>query len=218
VVPALTDVFHILEEETKIESEYVTEINSCGYWVDLKFYSELGYTALDELYDAVPWLHNKIKYFLTDPTMPIETNEKEKRNDDDFDYLQSPVMDRFSVHMHRVSDKFGYKSMQRQNSNATINFPLINCDERSVTSWYKLLEGEPFENGFISRVEDCEFELLETTSLHTGQPNILRTDRWHDIINHTGKKRVIANWDFWHYVLWDDIPDIIEPYTKDGNL
>jgi hypothetical protein len=120
---------------------------------------------------------------------------------DDKDY-GAEFLDHYSIHMHRVEG-----AMAMNNTNATINFPLLNCDEGSTTTWYKLKDGQVIDTGYLSRTDKAD--VIQQAHLKDRECNLMRMDRWHSVHNNTGERRVIANWDFHHFVPWDDAIEIL---------
>lgn len=174
----------------------VHPLNYCGYVVQLPYFTSRGYTNMQKLFDSIPWLKPRIIFYETDPNLKIS-----EAVGDDKDY-GAEFLDRYSVHMHRVE-----RAMAVNNTNATINFPLLNCNEGSTTKWYKLAEGPVLDTGYLSRTDDAT--VIEEANLKDRQCNLMRMDRWHSVENNTGQRRVIANWDFHHFVPWDDAVELL---------
>lgn len=110
---------------------------------------------------------------------------------------------------------------------ATINFPLINCDERTVTSWYRIRSGVPSYiintggeiNSSIAanktpETEGCELERVDRVSFMNNQPHLFRTSRWHEVSNLSGSERVTCSLFFKPPMIYDDIVD----HLKERNI
>ena len=187
-----------ISREIDETSEFVHKLNYCGHVVKLQYFLNLGYKNIEDFFGSISWLKPRIIFYETDPNIKISEVEG-----DDKEY-GAEFLDHYSIHLHRVENAIAIN-----NTNATINFPLLNCNEDSTTSWYKLKDGQILDTGYLSRTEDSSVELIEETNLKDRQCNLMRMDRWHSVKNNTGKRRVIANWDFHHYVPWDDAVELL---------
>jgi len=199
----LSDVFVELNNEylTKglnTESKFVRSLNYCGFIVQLEYFLQNNCKAIGKLSETIPWLSQRIIFYETDPNLKIS-----EAVGDDRDY-GAEYLDKYSVHLHRVENAIAVN-----NTNATLNFPLLNCNEQSVTTWYKMTKGTAVDMGYLSRTDECNVEIIQETSLYDGQCSLMRLDRWHSVKNNSGKRRVIANWDFKYFVPWDDAVDIL---------
>ena len=101
---------------------------------------------------------------------------------------------------------------------ASINFPLINCDNNTKTKWYRVLSGDPNFvinkggeiNSFIAanktpQASHCKLECVEEVSFYNDEPHLFRTSKWHEVINNSNKERVICSLLFKPPMIYDDI-------------
>jgi hypothetical protein len=93
-----------------------------------------------------------------------------------------------------------------ENNVASINWPILGCDEASPTQWYrvdhpkyKILDG----SHFLENTEDA-IELHSEAMLTRLQvPYLFRSDLWHRGFNTTNGIRVILKWEL-QRPNWDD--------------
>lgn len=101
---------------------------------------------------------------------------------------------------------------------AVVNFPLINCNDNTTTKWYRVKSGVPNFvvnkggeiNSYIAanktpQASHCELECVEEVSFYNNEPHLFRTSRWHEVINSSGKERVICSLLFKPPMIYDDI-------------
>lgn len=185
-----------IDSEIDKTDKNVIPLNYCGYTIKLEYFTDRNYSSVEKMFNEIPWLKPRIIFYETDPNLKISD-----ANGDDKEY-GSEFLDQYSIHLHRIED-----AIAMMNTNATINFPLLNCNEGSITKWYKLKQGSVIDTGYLSRTDHAE--VVEEASLRDRQCNLMRMDRWHSVNNYTGQRRVIANWDFSHYVTWDDAVELL---------
>lgn len=97
---------------------------------------------------------------------------------------------------------------------ASLTFPMINCNQKTTTSWYR--NPGPLMRKFTKRDKIAEVlvgndeNLPEVcnTILRNRQTIIIRTERYHSVRNTSGEKRVIASWYFKPDLSWEDIGKI----------
>lgn len=85
------------------------------------------------------------------------------------------------------------------NSNcASINWPLLNCDEASPTEWYsceeprtRIIEG----SYFLENVEDARVVHREAMLSKGNFPYLFRSDVWHRGYSNSSGVRVILKWE-----------------------
>lgn len=80
-----------------------------------------------------------------------------------------------------------------------IIFPLINCDENTVTRWYELTEGEITEEKtnayFINEKKSFKVKTLYETSFRNHEPVKIRVDVLHNVETKLkNKTRLMAGW------------------------
>ena len=80
-----------------------------------------------------------------------------------------------------------------------IIFPLINCDENTVTRWYELTEGEITEEKtnayFINEKKSFKVKKLYETSFRNHEPVKIRVDVLHNVETKLkNKTRLMAGW------------------------
>lgn len=101
---------------------------------------------------------------------------------------------------------------------AVINFPLINCNDKTKTQWFKVKSGVPEfvinKGGEINsliaanktpQAVNCELECIEEKCFYDNQPHLFRTSRWHEVKNESGKERVICSLLFKPPMVYEDI-------------
>lgn len=101
---------------------------------------------------------------------------------------------------------------------AVVNFPLINCNEQTKTKWYRVIDGVPDfvtnKGGQINsniaanktpQASNCVLECVEEVSFTNNKPHLFRTSRWHEVVNYSGKERVICSLLFKPPMIYDDI-------------
>lgn len=213
-------MFYYLEDNN-INDDRVLNMNYCGYIVKLDFFNELQLNDVINFHKGIPFLKEAIVYFKTDPNLKLSSINTEglkiKNNNlnlnDEIEFsTESNVLDRFSKHLHKLNGTS--KEITHNNTCGAINFPLINCNKDTVTSWYRLISGSPQVKDYLSRGDNCKFELIESTCLYDNQPNIIRTEQWHNVLNKSNKMRVIANIDFRWHMTWDDIKYSMSDYIQ----
>lgn len=76
-----------------------------------------------------------------------------------------------------------------------INYPLINCNDNTITRWWKVKSGTPKEiynmNTWKMSCEDCKMEVIEEVSFKTGEVHLFNVSQWHSVENKTGERRVL---------------------------
>lgn len=195
---AWRDLHHAyIDEGLDLDDSRVIPLNYCGHVVKLDYFLDRGYRGIEEMNNDVPWLKPRIIFYETDPNLKISDAVG-----DDKEY-GAEFLDHYSVHMHRIEN-----SIAIHNTNATVNFPLLNCNEGSTTTWYKLTDGIISQTDYLTRTDETSVEVIEEAHLRDRECSLMRMDRWHSVRNETGKRRVIANWDFCHYVPWDDAVEL----------
>jgi len=202
---SVKEVFHIVE--SGYNSEFITNLNYCGYIVHINLYEKLGYHDVVEFHNSIPFLKEVIIYYKTDPNLKLE-----KINDTESKYSDAIYFDRYSTHLHKVNHND--KAIARNNTCGSINLPLINCNKNSTTYFYRLKSGQPQVKDYLTRGDDCEFEVIEKNYLSNNCANLIRTEQWHSITNKTNSLRVVANIDFRWHVTWDDIQYIMSDYIQ----
>lgn len=101
---------------------------------------------------------------------------------------------------------------------ASLNFPLLNCDKETSTKWYRVKSGIPFfvtnKGGKINSLiaanktpeaAHCELECIDEIYFENDQPHLFKTSRWHELINNSGKERVICSLLFKPPMVYEDI-------------
>lgn len=86
---------------------------------------------------------------------------------------------------------------------ASINWPILNCDERSPSTWYKCKTEVRFKNDLykdsylVDNVEDLEEVHTEAMLTSTGMPCLFRSDVIHKGFNNMpkGETRTIIKWE-----------------------
>jgi hypothetical protein len=189
LVPSFIKLYEQIEQipDNEYKLGYVQKFDRIGYMVFPRFLKEHNYNDILEFKERIPQLASVVRLLHTEP------------------YLQLPEFDgayfkRFGVHKD-CGKKF--------KPSTSINWPLINCNSSSVTSWYKLESGEPHETDVYIDADHCEVTQIESTSLIDGEPVLFRVDEWHAIDNYTPDKRVIAGWHFDEKYSWDDACEIM---------
>ena len=189
----LTDTFislynNILEyPQDKMRKGIVKPLPRIGYMVYEKYLKENGYDDILDISAHVKELLPVVRLLHTEPYLELP----------EFDYAK---FTRFGIHKD---------SGANFNPSASINWPLINCDENSITKWYNITSGEPIVGPVYTDADHCEVEEVESTSLINNQPVLFRVDQFHSVDNYTEKKRVIAAWHFKEEVSWDRAVDIM---------
>lgn len=138
--------------------------------------------------DDCPYIHNVFRYLFT----------SEKYN--------KPTL---PVHMDTCTDGI---------IPAVINFPIINCNEKTKTQWFRVKNGVPFfvtnKGGEINsliaanktpQAVDCELECIEEHCFYNDEPHLFRTSRWHEVRNKSGEERVMCSLLFKPPMIYEDI-------------
>lgn len=97
-----------------------------------------------------------------------------------------------------------------------INFPILNCDDNSTTSWWKIVSGEPERvlnaggqkegsANYTYNCKNCELELEESVSFQNDQVHLFNTSNWHSVDNNSGKTRMVFSFLFRSDLKWEDI-------------
>ena len=97
--------------------------------------------------------------------------------------------DRWRIHKDRILGKPHHQA---------IIFPLINCDENTVTKWYDLIEGEQIEESYAYAIDEnkpYKVRKLYETSFKNYEPVKIKVDVFHNVETKLkNKTRVIAGW------------------------
>lgn len=101
---------------------------------------------------------------------------------------------------------------------AALNFPLDNCDDRTKTTWYRIVNGEPvllknsggkinsaISSNYTPDASDCELEVVDEVCFQNNQPHLFKTSKWHEVNNTTDDLRLTAHLLFSPPMLWEDI-------------
>jgi len=97
-----------------------------------------------------------------------------------------------------------------------INFPILNCDNNSTTSWWKIVNGEPEKvlnaggeksgsANYTYNCKNCEIELEESISFQNDQVHLFNTSQWHSVDNNSRKTRMVFSFLFKSGLTWEEI-------------
>lgn len=97
-----------------------------------------------------------------------------------------------------------------------INFPIINCDNNSITRWWKITKGEPNKvlnaggsvegsANYTYNCDNCELEMIDEVSFQNDEVHLFNTSQWHSVDNDSGKPRIVFSFLFKSNFKWEDI-------------
>lgn len=72
-------------------------------------------------------------------------------------------------------------------------FPLINCNEKTVTTWHELIIGDIYEKSNAIFVKEPYLtKIIHQESFIDNTPIIINVSEWHSADNYSNEKRVMA--------------------------
>lgn len=175
--------------ERDYKKGYLTKMSRIGYMVFPYFLKKHQYIKLLEFQKQHFHLSPVIRFLHTKPHLNLPEFENKPFN-------------RFGIHID--SDE------NSSTPSSSLNWPLINCNNKSTIYWHKLVSGQPKTAYNYTDADHCETRVIDQAVLYNGQPALIRVNRWHSVENNTQKKRVLAAIHFKHYMIWEDAVD----YTK----
>jgi hypothetical protein len=95
---------------------------------------------------------------------------------------------------------------------ANLVFPLLNCNEKTQTSWHKIRYQE--EELLKTNMAHVLFDKLDTgiihsTSLRTNQTVLFNSSEFHSVQNNSGFLRVVAAWPSKETASWDSLINLL---------
>ena len=109
-------------------------------------------------------------------------------------------------------------------STALINFPLVNCDERTTIGFHILTPEEESNThlcdlGGVYLTNDRWYKEPDfTISSYDNKPFILNAQQWHSVDNQTKARRIVAGWYFTRDTVWEDLLESIREVRKNAQL
>ncbi len=93
-----------------------------------------------------------------------------------------------NIHIDKVDGEQAY---------ASIIFPLINANNKTITSWYNLKKGKLKEASNAIGIDKSipyEVESVYNTSFLDNVPVLCRVNQLHNVSNQTNKDRIVVAW------------------------
>lgn len=109
-------------------------------------------------------------------------------------------------------------------STALINFPLVNCDERTTIGFHVLTDEEEAnthlcELGGVYLTNDRWYKEPDIKiSSYDNKPYILNAHQWHSVDNQAKAKRIVAGWYFTRNAVWENLLREIREARKNVQL
>ncbi len=117
----------------------------------------------------------------------------------------SKKLDRYYPHI----DKNGPSKIPA----GSLNIPVINCDENTILNWHELNESELKKVVHFDWVdilyETSEKSVVDSLSMNMDSAYLIRTDKFHSVVNQSRKKRVIFGWHIRPNITWLKVKDLL---------